>query len=171
MTLGVGSAGEPLIRVASRVLVIDERDRLLLFRTGLVEWDREQQYWFAPGGGVEAGESLEQAARRELWEETGLTDVELSPQVWRRVIDFEAARQRRFHEHFFVARAESFEPKPASPQADEEWMTGDDWYRWWSLDLIRQHEGPERIVPRRLASLLPPILAGDYPAVALELTE
>lgn len=29
-------------------------------------------FWVAPGGGVKGDESLEQAAKREVWEETGL---------------------------------------------------------------------------------------------------
>ena len=169
MTSEVGSGA--VDRPTSRVLVLDERDRLLLFRAELVAGRSGHWYWFAPGGGVEAGESHEEAARRELWEETGLADIELGPLVWRRTIEFESDRRWRFHEQYFVVRVESFKPEPAAPQPDEEWMTGDAWYRWWSLDLIRQHEGPERLVPRRLASLLPPILAGDYPAVPLELTE
>lgn len=162
---------EPTDRPTSRVLLIDQQDRLLLFRAELISRQQGSWYWFAPGGGVEAGESYEEAATRELWEETGLQDVELGPLVWRRTIEFESSRLWRFHERYFVVRAESFEPAPAAPQEDEEWMVGDGWYRWWSVDDIRGHAGPDRIVPRYLDALLPPILAGDYPSEPLELTE
>jgi 8-oxo-dGTP pyrophosphatase MutT (NUDIX family) len=162
---------EPTDRPTSRLLVIDEHDRLLLFRAELVARQLGRWYWFAPGGGVEDGESHEQAALRELWEETGLDDIELGPLVWRRTIEFESDRLWRFHERYFVVRTASFAPEPASVQPDEQWMHDDGWYRWWSLDDLRSHEGPERIVPRYLDSLLPPILAGDYPAEPLELFE
>jgi 8-oxo-dGTP pyrophosphatase MutT (NUDIX family) len=72
----------PTIRHAVRVLLLDEHDRLLLFRaedpgTGAV-------FWFPAGGGIEDGEDAVAAARREVAEETGLTDLQLEAEVWHR---------------------------------------------------------------------------------------
>jgi 8-oxo-dGTP diphosphatase len=58
------------VRACCGVVVLDERDRVLLMRR-----DGEGT-WGLPGGGVEAGETWEQAARRECREETGW-DVDL----------------------------------------------------------------------------------------------
>ena len=60
----------PVIAVGS---IIRHHDRLLLIRR---DTEPARGYWTFPGGAVELGESLEDAVRREVLEETGL-QVEL----------------------------------------------------------------------------------------------
>ena len=57
------------IRRAARLLVIDEHERLLLFR---FTFTGRTPFWATAGGECDPGESFEDAARRELFEETGL---------------------------------------------------------------------------------------------------
>ncbi len=59
------SRSRPRIRVA---VALCEDDRLLL-----VEHSKgDHKYWLLPGGGLEWGEGVKEAARRELLEETGV---------------------------------------------------------------------------------------------------
>lgn len=63
----------PLLQVGASVIVVDEQDRVLL------QLRHDNHCWGYAGGSVELDEAVEAAARRELWEETGLTagDLEL----------------------------------------------------------------------------------------------
>jgi 8-oxo-dGTP pyrophosphatase MutT (NUDIX family) len=59
--------------VGARTLVFDEQGRLLLIQRS------DNHRWAIPAGAMELGESMEQCAVRELWEETGLTATSLTP--------------------------------------------------------------------------------------------
>jgi ADP-ribose pyrophosphatase YjhB (NUDIX family) len=59
---------EPRVRVS---LLLRWQDRVLLCR----QEKPGKEYWLLPGGGVEAGETLEEALHRELGEELGLWDT------------------------------------------------------------------------------------------------
>ena len=55
------------LRVAAYAVIVDEDDRILL-----AHWNEGRRAaWTMPGGGLEAGEDPERAARREVREETG----------------------------------------------------------------------------------------------------
>jgi ADP-ribose pyrophosphatase YjhB (NUDIX family) len=61
----VSEVAKPTLRVSG--LLIQER-RVLMVQQAR----REETYWLVPGGGVEFGESLSEALRREVLEELGL---------------------------------------------------------------------------------------------------
>jgi ADP-ribose pyrophosphatase YjhB (NUDIX family) len=56
---------------AVSVVIPDDQGRILLIRR------TDNQYWSIPGGGMEPGESVREAARREVEEETGI-DCEIT---------------------------------------------------------------------------------------------
>jgi ADP-ribose pyrophosphatase YjhB (NUDIX family) len=58
---------EGKLRVGCSAVIFDEaREKVLLTRR------TDNGRWCIPGGGLEAGESVEEACLREVWEETGL---------------------------------------------------------------------------------------------------
>jgi TDG/mug DNA glycosylase family protein len=145
----------PPKRPAVRSIVVDARNRVLLYRFGS---PGGTAFWAAPGGGVEQGESVEEALRRELREEVGLHDAELGPVVW--------TREHRFVWHRVVDQLESYvyvrvDSHVVAPELDlsEEGM--EEW-RWWTLEELRST--PDDLVPRRLPELLEELLTQGPPA-------
>jgi len=140
----------PILRPAARVLLIDEHERVLLLRANVGEGD----VWITPGGALEPGETAEEAARRELREETGIENAELSPCVWTRTHVFSWAGKRyEQQERFFVARAEH--PVITLDGCGAEELAFLSEWRWWSADEIQQSKAV--FAPRALAKILPPI--------------
>jgi 8-oxo-dGTP diphosphatase len=94
-------------RPSSRLLVIDPKNRVLLFRfvhsSGSLAG---RTYWATPGGAVEEGESFADAARRELFEETGILVDTVGSEVAERefVLQPVDGEYVTAEERFFVVR-------------------------------------------------------------------
>lgn len=122
------------VRQAVRILLIDPADRVLLlaFRRPEGEGD-DEQFWITVGGGIDPGENLEEAIRREVFEEVGLADFDLGPVVWtRREVFRWIDEDIDQSETIFLAQVEAFEPHADSHTDIElEWVRE---MRWWTLD-------------------------------------
>ena len=82
---------------------------------------------------MEAGEPSGEAAARELYEETGIEDVEMGPCVWRHHATFDFGGYHfDQHEHVHVARSNGGEYRPAGLEALE--AMAFQGARWWPLD-------------------------------------
>ncbi|MBA2277690.1 MAG: NUDIX domain-containing protein [Chloroflexia bacterium] len=152
-------------RPTARLIVLDSEGRVLLFQwedPSVVdpghpaETPRNPVFWCTPGGGVEPGESYEQAARRELWEETSITGVEIGPCVQSDdtmlVIN---GRPVLFQQRSFVVRV----PLPTVSVDGlldlerETYRT----HRWWSLTELETTA--ETIYPEDLAEVVRSLVA------------
>jgi 8-oxo-dGTP pyrophosphatase MutT (NUDIX family) len=151
------------LRHAVRVLLLDERDRVLLFRAARPETGRA--FWFPAGGGLEAGEDVRAAAAREVAEETGLRHVPLGPEVWRRrhVFTWRGVEYDQ-RERWFLARVAHFEPhRGALTGTEPADLTA---ARWWSVAELEACA--DDLVPRDLAARLRTLLADGPPERPVE---
>jgi ADP-ribose pyrophosphatase YjhB (NUDIX family) len=146
------------IRPAARAVVLDPDDRILLVRFELPAWT----VWATPGGGIEPGESAEDAIRRELAEETGLTTAEIGPVVWTRlyIVPFIGGLWDGQREQYHLVRTASFTPAPhhSWEQLNAEYVFE---LRWWTQGQLS--EAAETFAPRRLPELVRSLLRDGPP--------
>ena len=116
------SSGKPM-RQAVRAIVVAPGNRTLLLRYGS-EYD---SWWIPPGGGVDPGESDEEALRRELREELGIEDYEFGPLLWENeryfALDPDFCGQNNRH---YLVRVANDEARAISEAEDSRWFTADE---------------------------------------------
>ena len=140
----------------------DLEGRVLLFSAQEADGER---WWFTPGGGVHRGETVQAAAVRELFEETGylVQEAGLGPVVatssglW--LAEEEGKLFLGAHSFFFVRVSHPDIDTDGQEDLERSMITG---HRWWSVADLRA--ATERIVPLGLADLMGRLLGGDIPA-------
>ncbi len=117
------SRGRPRIRVA--VALIEEGKLLLVEHC-----KGKHRYWLLPGGGLEWGEGVKEAARRELLEETGV-EAEIGHLLLASETVAPDTSRHLLHLVFSARRLNHSTNSPTSPE--EERITD---VRWISLDEV-----------------------------------
>ncbi len=104
-------------RPGAYALIADRAGRLAVIRTG--------GRCYLPGGGVEPGESLEAALRREVWEECGLQVGELRPLGTADQLVYARDEQRHYRKRctFFVTWLLEQPPGQTETGTDLLWLT------------------------------------------------
>lgn len=144
-------------RSTSRVLLVDECDRLLLL-CGRDPRSPGARWWFTVGGGVEDGEDFVAAALRELCEETALLLPldRLGPVVWTRQAVFSVDGQGfDQYEEYRLARVTSSEAEAMSIDTREARYG----HHWWSVEQLATT--CETVRPKKMADLLADLLTSD----------
>ena len=152
--------GEPghVVRRVARVLLLDPADRFLLARLNLVPGPT----WTLVGGGIDPGEDVPAALRREVAEETGCASFELGPELWRVRYCWLGGNGVRYdsRERHFLAHCAAFDPSDAG-RTDLERRLGMI-TRWWTpAELVAC---PDRLEPPDLPSRVAAVFRDGPPA-------
>ncbi len=155
-------------RIGARVLLVDQHDRVLLIHARDPD-NPGHHWWELPGGGLDEGESPEQAALREVAEETGIELDHLGPQVWIRESRFRY-RGRDHHriDHVFLAWHTAAAPPVATSLTENE-KVGLIERAWLTAPELRKC--PDKLLPATLPTLFESVLTGEIPSKPLLLND
>lgn len=136
------------IRRAARIIVLDPQSRVLLFRFDVSD---RPPFWVTAGGECERHESFEEAARRELFEETGI-QADPGPQIARTTPEFITVEGEPIQadERYYMLRVDhSSISTSGHTELEQRVMTQ---HRWFTTSELSQWH--EAIFPENLGQII-----------------
>lgn len=136
------------LRRAARLIVLEGQGRVLMFRYDV---PGRPPFWVTAGGECEPSESFEDAARRELFEETGII-ADPGPQIAQMTPQFITVEGEpvQADERFFLVRVADTGIDTSRHTATEQALMTQ--HRWFTLEELA--DWPEPIFPVELAAMI-----------------
>ena len=148
------------VRRSARLIVLNPQDQVLLFQfedaairdPADPRGDKQPTIaWCTPGGGLDPGESYEQAAHRELWEETGLRIDSLGAPIFSDEKLVHVHGEPRLHRNrYFLIRVPTSEISLGQLTPLE--LVVYRAHRWWTIAELEATT--EDVFPTQLAALV-----------------
>ena len=155
------------VRKSSRAIVLNKENEIFLFQYMFDYLEDGKAIWITPGGGLEEGESFEDALKRELFEELGVQITESYPEVYYRnpVYTLKNGKKVQSVEKFFLVRLEedAFSFEHWSKSEKKRMLAG----KWWSREKIEQSD--EEFFSKDILRILNELSCGNYPKEPLEI--
>lgn len=165
------------VRKSVRLLILNDKNETLLSRyEGLDIYEPGyaplDSHWEVIGGGIDAGETLLEAAMREAYEESGLTadDLKVGPIIWQgqNEVVYNGEHLATHHTYMLAHLTRDITADDIIPKGltEEElgFMVG---FKFWSADELKTTT--ENIIPPALRVELPKIISGNIPTSPLTL--
>lgn len=146
------------IRHSSRIVLLNKEHEILLMKIQLPTYS----LWCTIGGEIEPNESPLKAAKREVFEEIGYSesDVSLGSAIWygEHIIDIKGTPTLH-KETFFLGRTSRLDINAANLTDEEKSVVQG--FKWWSIEELKATS--EFIVPPRLAEYLSTLVEDGIP--------
>ncbi|MFU7527898.1 NUDIX hydrolase [Qipengyuania sp. ASV99] len=136
------------LRRAARLIVLDPKCRALMFRYDV---PGRPPFWVTAGGECEPGESFDEAARRELLEETGII-ADPGPEIAQMTPQFITVQGEpvQADERFFLIQVDEARIDTSRHTVTEQALMTQ--HRWFTLDELA--DWPEPVFPENLAKMI-----------------
>ncbi len=95
-------------------------------------------FWVLPGGGVKEHETFEEAVKREIYEETGITNINVKNCVFSRIMHVELnnIEQNLYYERYYIVETEDAEINTDNLTNNE--IKTISKYKWWPINELKQ---------------------------------
>lgn len=131
------------MRLTARGILINKNSGNVLFIKYLDRYSKSTMeftdgFWVLPGGGVEKHETFQDALKREIYEETGITSIIIKNCVLSRIVygELRNNEQNLYYERYYVV--ETDEVKISTNNLTNEETEVIKKYKWWSINELKQ---------------------------------
>ncbi len=150
-------------RKSSRAIVLNKQNQIFLFRYTFDFFAEKEFIWITPGGGLDDGESFEEALKRELFEELGieLSGSDSTPQIYYRtpLYELKSGETVRSEERFYLVCLDETEFSYTNwTESENKRMTAG---KWWSVEEIKT--SGEKFFSEDILEILERLSKGEIP--------